>query len=267
MPDPHLYTTCAFCPRLCRHVCPVAVATSREAATPSAMMTAAWLGEAGAQPLSLGLAAASLCVDCGACTTHCKVHVPVSERLIGFRAAHGLAIEAAPLAAITGPSDATHVCVLTSADDWSSAFAAAHACSVCTLRTDDALGHAAWRAGSPVVLPAVAAHIGDRIVVTGSGAVAAVARAAGLRVERLKAPDHAPLYRSCLSGGVAGPDRLACCGGRPDFIAREPSAAADIAQENIRLWGDRPMACDDELCACWLAAHGAAVVGPLPEVA
>ena len=28
-------TPCAFCPRLCRHVCPVAVATGMEAAVPS----------------------------------------------------------------------------------------------------------------------------------------------------------------------------------------------------------------------------------------
>ena len=32
------FESCAFCPKLCRHVCPVAVGTGREAATPTAMI-------------------------------------------------------------------------------------------------------------------------------------------------------------------------------------------------------------------------------------
>lgn len=73
--------TCAYCPRLCRHVCPVAVATAREAATPTAIMTIQHLLELGTVEPALATAAASLCLGCGACTAHCKVHVPVGDIL------------------------------------------------------------------------------------------------------------------------------------------------------------------------------------------
>lgn len=75
------FETCAWCPRLCRHVCPVAVATGREAATPTAMMTVALLAERGSVSPALAEAAASLCLSCGACTDHCKNRVPVAVAL------------------------------------------------------------------------------------------------------------------------------------------------------------------------------------------
>src|SRR5687768_1916480 len=80
------FTTCAYCPRLCRHVCPVAVATGMESATPTSMMTVPLLHERGALLQPDALAGTSLCLGCGACTAHCKVHIPVSERLTRWRA-------------------------------------------------------------------------------------------------------------------------------------------------------------------------------------
>ena len=71
------WATCTFCPKLCRHVCPTAVATGLESATATAMMAAAWLAaETGvaADPDAL-----ALCLGCGACTRHCKHHVPVAD--------------------------------------------------------------------------------------------------------------------------------------------------------------------------------------------
>ena len=80
------FESCAFCPKLCRHVCPVAVGSGREAATPTAMMTAswAWLNEQGTAESAL--ASAKLCVDCGACTRACKLQRPVVELLAAVRA-------------------------------------------------------------------------------------------------------------------------------------------------------------------------------------
>ena len=77
--DSFPYSMCTFCPKLCRSVCPVAVATALESATATAMMSAAWLAaETGvaADPEAL-----ALCLGCGACTRHCKHHVPVADLL------------------------------------------------------------------------------------------------------------------------------------------------------------------------------------------
>ena len=77
----HLYELCAFCPKLCRHVCPVAKATGREAATPTAKMTVVYLVKRGLLPKELATQAAALCEGCGACTAHCKHQIPVAELL------------------------------------------------------------------------------------------------------------------------------------------------------------------------------------------
>ncbi len=77
--DAIAYAMCTFCPRLCRHVCPVAVATGLESATATAMMSAAWLAMETGKPADPD--ALALCLGCGACTRHCKHHVPVAERL------------------------------------------------------------------------------------------------------------------------------------------------------------------------------------------
>lgn len=100
------FTTCAFCPRLCRHVCPVAVATAREAAVPSAMMTAAWLALEGRLDRPDALLATRYCLGCGACTDHCKHHVPVAERLAAFREAPPPAPRAAAAPPAVPPASA-----------------------------------------------------------------------------------------------------------------------------------------------------------------
>lgn len=94
--DSFAYSMCTFCPKLCRAVCPVAVATGLESATATAMMSAAWLAaETGvaADPEAL-----ALCLGCGACTRYCKHHVPVADRL---DSAAGREIPARPDAGLT----------------------------------------------------------------------------------------------------------------------------------------------------------------------
>lgn len=251
-------TTCAFCPRLCRHVCPVAVGTAREAATPTAMMTAALLTSAGRRPAEYAREAASLCLDCGACTSHCKHHVPVADLLRPFAAS---APEAMPLAVIEGVASA--VCVVTGEVDWSSGWSRASGRPAARLRTADELGHAAWRAGDDGVPARVAAHLRGRTVITASSAVEAVARAAGLAVERLPAEPQGLLFVTCFDGPHPSPHQLACCGRRDGFAQRSPGLAAEIAAENVRRFEGRPVSCADGECAAWLRAAGALVHSPL----
>ncbi len=77
--------TCAYCPRLCRHVCPVSVATARESATPTAMASIARLHRLGKIDAVTALAGTALCDGCGACERHCHHHVPFPSLLRAFR--------------------------------------------------------------------------------------------------------------------------------------------------------------------------------------
>lgn len=257
--SPTSFTVCAYCPRLCRHVCPVAVATAREAATPTAMMTVPLLDARGDLGPADALAGTSLCLGCGACTAHCKVHVPVAERLTAWRAARLPSPAAAPLEAIEG--SAQTVCVLVESD-WSQGWSARIGQPVATVRTADELGHAAWTLGAEDVPAQVAAHFAGRTLVTASAAVQAVARAAGLPVVRVPAPAGNLAFVTCHDGPLSSPDQLACCGRRGGFVAREPEAARAVAEESVRLLAGREAVCGDEGCASWLREHGARIDGP-----
>lgn len=253
------FEICAYCPRLCRHVCPVAVGTAREAATATAMATGALLVLRGAWTEEEGRAATSSCIGCGACTTHCKLHVPIGDRLAAFRARTVAPPAPAPLAPIEG--DARLVCVITDGD-WSGAWARANAVAAARLRTSDSLGHAAWRAGNTSVPGAVAAHFAGRDAVTASGSVAEVLAAAGVSVRRVAGPPADRHFHTCHGGALPSPDQLACCGRREGLPERDPDAARAVAEENVRLLAGAEVGCDDEECARWLVGHGAHVVGP-----
>jgi hypothetical protein len=247
------FTTCAWCPRLCRHVCPVAVGAALESATPTALMSAPLFVAGGIWTREVGVSATDLCLGCHACTQHCKLHVPVPERLAEWRATP---TEPAPLAPIEG--DAQVVCVHDGVD-WSERWA--RGAPVSRIYTRDDLGHAAWRSGSLAVIASLADHFRGRRVVTVSGAVEEVLRAAGVPVERV-AIGEGRVFRTCFEGAAPGPEQLACCGRREGFAERNPSVAAAIARENVRLL-DGPAVCKDQGCAAWLRANGGDVVGPL----
>ncbi|NLE85833.1 MAG: (Fe-S)-binding protein, partial [Myxococcales bacterium] len=85
--------TCAYCPRLCRAVCPVSNAEPREALIPWGKMTSLLSTEASEIRLEPWG-----CTGCGACTELCRHDNPVAEVLIEGRAsvfAAGRAPEAA----------------------------------------------------------------------------------------------------------------------------------------------------------------------------
>lgn len=264
----HDPSTCAWCPRLCRHVCPVAVATGLESATPTALQTLLLLASEGRVEPAQAAEAAELCNGCGACTTFCKHHVPVADAM---RAVRGPPPAAAPLADIEG--DAPLVCVLAEdAADWASDYAAAHGAPVARLRTPDALGHDAWRAGDADVPRRIAAHLRGRTAVTDQLDTAAILEAAGIPTLRLQAPDTGHRFTTCFETADAHADhQLACCGRRERFPVRRPTEAAAVARENARRLADASSAgavyaCSDAACARWLSSHGASVIGPDPRM-
>jgi len=87
MRDPEDATTlCRFCPKLCRHACPVADAEQSERATPWGKMTAMKMVEENKLPMdreTMGLA--YKCLNCRASEKACELGNPVSQTLDTFR--------------------------------------------------------------------------------------------------------------------------------------------------------------------------------------
>lgn len=89
--------TCAYCPKLCRAVCPVSGAEASETLTPWGKMGIAWYQARGSLELSASYAATAwACTGCMACTARCDHRNPVGATLLDARAesfARGLAPE------------------------------------------------------------------------------------------------------------------------------------------------------------------------------
>lgn len=78
--------TCAYCPKLCRHVCPAALAEPSEAATPTYKQQVAYRARAG-EPLDPERARALYkCTDCLATVPACRHRIPVADSLRAARA-------------------------------------------------------------------------------------------------------------------------------------------------------------------------------------
>src|SRR5579872_3083344 len=90
--------TCAFCPKLCRSVCPVSNAEPRETLTPWGKMSAAWMSARGDSARGAGRATGTTvaagaspaapawaCTECFACTEACAHRNPAGEVLVEAR--------------------------------------------------------------------------------------------------------------------------------------------------------------------------------------
>lgn len=82
------YTTCTYCPKVCRFACPVSEASANEGHSTWAKMTAAHLVETGQRPMDEGASkAVHACVGCGRCTSFCKHENVVGAALFAAREA------------------------------------------------------------------------------------------------------------------------------------------------------------------------------------
>lgn len=90
------FEMCAFCPKLCRHVCPVADVESRESVTPQSKMMMGHLIRSRRAACNSDYASVFYhCAGCGHCTEYCEHDVPVTQALFAARA-EAARCEAAP---------------------------------------------------------------------------------------------------------------------------------------------------------------------------
>lgn len=79
--------TCAYCPEMCRFVCPVSNATCKQTHTPSGKMSLLHLQRTGARGFDEAAGAALFaCTGCGRCTASCRHSVDVAAALLEARA-------------------------------------------------------------------------------------------------------------------------------------------------------------------------------------
>lgn len=264
---------CAFCPRLCRHVCPIAVGSGREAATPTAMMTGVWAWLSGHEDGGIAWSQAALCTSCGACTAACKLDRPVADLLSRARGATAATPTPPTVPDIEGSG--AWVAVETDARRWAEALAAHLGEPVGRLRSPDELGE--HLLDDPAALRDHAqnlrARVGDRTLVIASGGAWRVAQATGLLARHLQdlapTPNAAPGFHPCTGPAPNGPsceDALACCGAAAPLPAAHPAVAAEVGREAASRLGGVPHVTSDTRCANWLRAHGARVTDPVDHL-
>ena len=255
--------TCAYCPRLCRHTCPVTHVLVSEAATPTAMLTAALLLEHQHLEADVALQALTLCTECGACEAHCKVDQPVVSLLREAQARTG-ALSRTPdaLGPVVGQGDVLGI----QCDDrvWHEAFADRLGQPVAVLHTTDHLGaHATpmWT-GDSASRRQLVEVVGDRAVVTSCGRCQRALEAAQISFQTIQDSLELDVEWSadCQSGlGVAIDGLPACCGGRGPLIDHQPERAEQLARDlGARLAGSKRNFSD---CACRAALRAVGVDG------
>ncbi|MCB9779981.1 MAG: hypothetical protein H6742_15560 [Alphaproteobacteria bacterium] len=273
-PRPADLDTCVYCPKLCRHVCPVAVGSAREAAAPSNMALHPWRFLRGDGSVSLAREAAALCVHCDACTDHCDVHRPLGDLLAAVR--HQL-LPPAPAAA-PGPIEGAGRRVAVEADDrrWAEALAEHLGEPVARLRTDDHLGaaHLAHPLADGTHAAALRALLQGRVAVVADHRSLSALRAVGITAEHLVdrvalADEPGTSHHPCLGPRLPGatvPGALACCGARERLQEVHPDTARQVAAHLGRTLSDEgegPLKSPDSACACALRDAGFAVRDPV----
>lgn len=264
------YETCVYCPRLCRPVCPVAVGSARESATPSTMMSGPFLAILGTLSSEEAGALASLCTGCGACTTFCKVHRPVSDLLAEARAS----LCEAPTLPGPGPVEGAGEWVAVECDGrpWGAALARHLKRPVARFTTADHLGEVlldhpeAFGAYARLLRELLA---GRTVVVADLGCHRA-AVAAGLSVKHLielaPLPGTEAVFHACDGprlDGAAVPGALNCCGARAPLSHQHPTIAAEVAVGAAERLGGTACRTADARCAAALRRAGAQITDPV----
>jgi Fe-S oxidoreductase len=271
-PDPRIQT-CALCPKLCRHVCPVAVGTGREAATPTQIMTTLYRWTQGEVSPELAGAAVSLCTDCGACEAACGVDQPVAEILSHARLTLTEPAAISELARVEG--GATLVAIECDERRWADALSKQIGRGVARLRTTDHLGVARMDHISTATqhLIAIRDRLGGRTAVVSSHSCARVTEAAGIKTRHLTelvpmtptGTVHHPCHGPRIDADTP-PEALKCCGAGGPLSRMHPELAEDLREQAIERLGKDQACTTDSRCASHLRAGGLNIDDPVSHL-
>ncbi len=261
---------CVYCPHLCRHVCPSAVGSDREAATPAAMATGVWAWLQGRADASWAAAHASLCVDCGRCTDHCKHSRPLGKLLAAARSSTAPPPYVEPPGRVHGTGEL--VAVQTDARQWAGALSTVLGQPVARYAAPDHLG--APLLDHPTRFQRYARALRDRlagrVLVVADASSARAAEAAELQFKMLEdlvsLSMGGTVIPACTGTGMLSDAAPGCCGARRHLRDAHPEVALDMAQDLITRMGPGPLACQDAACAAWLREQGADVVDPIDSL-
>lgn len=242
----HRFDTCSLCPRLCRHACPVASGSAREASVPTQIASVMRDYSLDRAPRALALAAATLCTDCGACQEACHLHVPLPAHLRAARQSLVAESALAPLEPVEGDALLTAV----EADDrpLAALLAGRLGQPVSRWPTADQLGWrgiegggSAWEAHAGSIRGAA----GSRRLAIVDGGVAVALRTAGVSFvwawELLGGDASGSSPSGTVGSCAAGGERpAACCGGAGPLPQHHPEDAARLAR---RFWESASHSC------------------------
>ena len=259
--------TCALCPKLCRHVCPVSVGTGLESATPTAILTEVLLADQNPEHAELASQAIDLCTRCGDCADFCGVDQPVVDLLDKARTRHQ-----PPLTAWSPPVIQGHahtVAILCGDDDWTSGLADALGQDIAVLRTDDHLGeaHMLRTDTREALIAELAKLMQGRTAITSCATCRTALEAAGVTVESVSAATNTvpafPTWRTChCSPGPSVDTVVRCCGARAPLSLKHPDLAETMGKEIAKRLEGQTVFVPDARCAAHLISSGAPVVGP-----
>ena len=259
--------TCALCPRLCRHVCPVAVGTGLESATPTAILTEAMIAQRPEEIPHEAHHALDLCTRCGHCADFCGVDQPVVDLLDTARTRHQPRPKPWQAPPIQGHCPT--VAIICDAKDWSDGLAEDTHQPLARLLTPDHLGetHRIRTDTLPDVIAQLKTLFQGRTAITSCGTCRQALTDADVTVESIVSVSQfippLPTWRSCHC--VDGPSvdtNIRCCGARAPLIGAMPHLATMMATEIRRRLDGQAIFVPDTRCAAHLQSVGINAVGP-----
>ena len=261
--------TCALCPRLCRHRCPVALATGLESATPTAIMSTIVMARHG-DSTTVGQAI-DLCTRCGECEVACGVDQPVVALLDAARITHQSPMTPWEPPQIQGEED--HVAILCSGTDWTEMFEQRYNIKLCRLTTHDHLGelHFIRPDTKPDLLKKLKETLGEKTAITTCNTCLSILLEAGcnaLHISRFVGDEtRIPRWRTCqCKPGQGVRTEVNCCGARAPLITSHPEVAQMVANDLRRRLDGQAVYIEDSRCSAHLKAAGTQVVDPIDRL-
>ena len=261
--------TCALCPRLCRHRCPVSIATGLESTTPTAIMSSLVMSSHNDDTTaSLSI---DLCTRCGECEAACGIDQPVVDLLDNARVQHQTKIDPWVPPTIRGEED--HVAILCAGTDWTKGLEKYTPIKLARLFTDDHLGelHSIRPDTKNALFEQLKGLLADRTAITTCKTCLTTLQAAGCSASHISQfigdDGSLPKWRTCrCKPGHGVQTNVTCCGARAPLSTSHPEVANMVANDLRRRLDGQAVYIEDSRCSAHLKAAGMQVVDPIDRL-